>query len=79
MLTATCFVCSAFSDVKKCLNKEHQQYCEFNEETKKAAEYGDENPFCEGGKDPQKGGAGSASAGALAFLLFIYSIAMLFV
>jgi len=69
-------VCNAFSDAKKCLNKAHQEFCTFDEDTEKAAMFGDENPFCEGGKDPLKSGADSASARAAILGLSVYRIAV---
>lgn len=71
-------VCSAFLVAKRCLNKAIQDNCAFNEATVSAVMFDNENPFCEGGKDPQTAGANSRNAKAATVLPIIFSIALSF-
>lgn len=72
----TPFVFSAFAEAKKCLNKAHEDSCNFALSTRQAAEFDEDNPFCENGKDPQKSGASWAQVTTLP--LFISSFVELF-
>ncbi|PFX25814.1 uncharacterized protein LOC111329841 [Stylophora pistillata] len=67
-------VCTSFAVAKKCLNKVHEESCNFDESTLKAILFNDENPFCENGKDPLKNGVN----GAQATIPFLFVISIVF-
>ena len=66
---------SSFADAKKCLNRAHEESCNFDQSSSKATMFGDDNPFCENGKDPLRSGV-NGGQGTILFL-FITSIAFL--